>query len=182
MKKLTPFITILSIILLISSATATVHVKSNVIMRKIKDAEEKSLQFDKDSILSLINKILGSDRFKVFTKKLSKQLTGKMVDINIEKIREILEKYRYLLKNSLDASIDITSLRERVKKIFDKVEPQFIGIFGIVLLAIVYIIGWIITFGIYFITTPGAGWLERMDISLIAATFWPIILSMWILT
>ncbi|MCD6571731.1 MAG: hypothetical protein J7K62_00480, partial [Thermoplasmata archaeon] len=93
--------------------------------------------------------------------------------------REIIEKYRYLLKNKLGASVGIDSLKEKIKKILDKVEPQFIGALGFATL--VYIIGWLATFVFYFITTPGAGWLERLGISLVAATIWPVVLLIWIL-
>ena len=180
MRKLSPFIAVFAIILLVSSATATVQVKSSIVMKKIKDVEEKGLSLDKNKVLVLMQKILNSDSFRALIEKLSKQFNGKIVDVNIEKLREIIEKYRYLLKNKLGVSAGIDSLKEKIKKILDKVEPQFIGALGFATL--VYIIGWLATFVFYFITTPGAGWLERLGISLVAATIWPVVLLMWILT
>ena len=180
MRKLSPFIAVFAIVLLVSSVTATVQVKSSIVMKKIKDAEVKGLSLDKNKVLVLMQKILNSDRFRALIEKLSKQFSGKIVDVNIEKLREIIGKYRYLLKNKLGVSVDIDSLKEKIKKILDKVEPQFIGALGFATL--VYIIGWLVTFVFYFITTPGAGWLERLGISLVAATIWPVVLLMWILT
>ena len=180
MRKLSPFIAVFAIVLLVSSVTATVQVKSSIVMKKIKNAEVKGLSLDKKKVLVLMQKILNSDRFRALIEKLSKQFSGKIVDVNIEKLREIIGKYRYLLKNKLGVSVDIDSLKEKIKKILDKVEPQFIGALGFATL--VYIIGWLATFVFYFITAPGAGWLERLGISLVAATIWPVVLLMWILT
>ena len=180
MRKLSPFIAVFAIVLLVSSVTATVQVKSSIVMKKIKDAEVKGLSLDKKKVLVLMQKILNSDRFRALIEKLSKQFSGKIVDVNIEKLREIIGKYRYLLKNKLGVSVDIDSLKEKIKKMLDKVDPQFIGVLGFTTL--VYIVGWLVTFVFYLITTPGAGWLERLGISLVAATIWPVVLLMWILT
>jgi len=179
MRKLSPLIAVSIIVLLVSSVTATVQVKSSIVMKKIKDVEEKGLSLDKKKVLVLMQKILNRESFRALINKLSKQFNGKVVDVNIEKFREIIEKYRYLLKNKLGASVGIDSLKEKIKKILDKVEPQFIGALGFATL--VYIIGWLATFVFYFITTPGAGWLERLGISLVAATIWPVVLLIWIL-
>ena len=139
MRKLSPFIAVFAIVLLVSSVTATVQVKSSIVMEKIKDAEEKGLSLDKKKVLVLMQKILNSDRFRALIEKLSKQFSGKIVDVNIEKLREIIGKYRYLLKNKLGVSVDIDSLKEKIKKMLGKVEPQFIGVLGFA--ALVYIVG-----------------------------------------
>jgi len=180
MRKLSPFIAVFAAVLLVSSVTAAVQVKSSIVMKKIKDVKEKSLWFDKKKILVVIQKILSNNRLRALIEKLSHGFSGKIVDVNTEKLREIIGKYRDLLKNKLGVSLSIDSLKEKIKKMLDEVKPQFVGVIG--LAALVYIIGWIVTFVFYFLTTPGAGWLERLGISLVAATIWPIVLLMWILT
>ena len=180
MRKLSPFIAVFATVLLVSSVTAAVQVKSSIVMKKIKDVREKSLWFDKKKILVVIQKILSNNRLRALIEKLSQGFSGKIVDVNTEKLRGIIEKYGGLLKNKLGVSLSIDSLKEKIKKMLDEVKPQFVGVIG--LAALVYIIGWIVTFVFYFLTTPGAGWLERLGISLVAATIWPIVLLMWILT
>jgi len=163
-RKIISLISILAAILLVSSATATIHMKSTLTMNVIKNIEEKNL--------NLLQGLIKNEKFKNLVKKLSKPLrqklfNGKIVDINIKKFKRIIEKYRFLLKSKLGISLKLESLKDRIKKLLDKAQPQLVGTMGILS---IYIIGWIITFIFYFLTTPSADWLERLGISLVAAT------------
>ncbi|RLF62513.1 MAG: hypothetical protein DRN16_01300 [Thermoplasmata archaeon] len=150
-------------LLLISSATAVTQVHSRSVIKTINKIEQI-----KNKIYSYISSAVAK-----FNKLLKDEKFGKQVLM-----------IRSILKEKLSKVIDIDTLKNKINELLskDNPEPQFIGAFGVVLLAIVYIIGWIITFGFYFLTTPGADWLERIGISLVAATIWPIVLLMWILT
>ncbi|MCD6572251.1 MAG: hypothetical protein J7K62_03165, partial [Thermoplasmata archaeon] len=82
MRKLSPLIAVSIIVLLVSSVTATVQVKSSIVMKKIKDVEEKGLSLDKKKVLVLMQKILNRESFRALINKLSKQFNGKVVDVN----------------------------------------------------------------------------------------------------
>jgi len=171
-RKIISLISILAAILLVSSATATIHMKSTLTMNVIKNIEEKNLKLEKENTLNLLHGLIKNEKFKNLVKKLSKPLrqklfNGKIVDINIKKFKRIIEKYRFLLKSKLGISLKLESLKDRIKKLLDKAQPQLVGTMGILS---IYIIGWIITFIFYFLTTPSADWLERLGISLVAAT------------
>ncbi|RLF62512.1 MAG: hypothetical protein DRN16_01295 [Thermoplasmata archaeon] len=118
-RSILSIIAILVAISLVSSTTAAVHVQSKFGMKAMKKIKKKDTQgwIEKESLTILVQKLLDSKSFenfvKILPKSLKQKITGKIVDVNIKKLREIILQYTLIIKAIPDLHLNLNVLGGR---------------------------------------------------------------------